>query len=139
MRYTDRHNKAYIGLLNFEGDVFRAYEEGNGIFTIVDEKMNTVVTCTADTIIQVMEGRVQLRSAHGRVYNFAEEHANAKPTKKALYNFLKVERPVKETAIEFAKWMRRVVMYEAVVDTFFYDGKAYENIEQLYDLYEKSN
>jgi hypothetical protein len=136
MKYTDKYNKTYISLLNFEGDVFRAYEEGKGIFTIVDEKMNTVVTCTADTIIQVMEGKVLLRSAHGRVYNFAEEHANAKPTKKQLFNFLKVDRPVKETAIEFAKWMRSEVKYEAVVDTFFFENRAYENIEQLYDVYE---
>ena len=136
MKYTDKYNKTYISLLNFEGDVFRAYEEGKGIFTIVDEKMNTVVTCTADTIIQVMEGKVLLRSAHGRVYNFAEEHANAKPTKKQLFNFLKVDRPVKETAIEFAKWMRSEVGYEAMVKAFIYDGKVFDTVEQLYDVYE---
>lgn len=137
MKYKGK-NKPYLGLLNFEGDVFRTYDEGNGIFTIVDERSDYVMTATAFQVCKIMEGKIPLVSAYERVYNLAEEHVNAKPTRKQLYKFLKLELPAKEVAIGFAKWMRGNVNYEAVVDTFFFENKAYENIEQLYDIYEQT-
>jgi len=137
MKYKDK-DKPYLGLLNFEGDVFRAYDIGNAIFAIVDEKSDYVATVTASQVLKIMDGKIPLTSAHGKVYNLAQEHQNAKPSRKQLYKFLKLELPAKEVAVDFAKWMRGKVRYEAVVDTFFFDNKAYENIEQLYDLYEQT-
>lgn len=138
MKYN-KQEKPHIGLLNFEGDVFRAYDEGNGSFTVVDEDMEYVITTTAQGIRKIMEGKLHLTSSRGRVYNLSSEHENAKPTKRALYKFLKIERPAKEVAIEFATWMRKEVGYEAVVDGYIYNGRVYDTMDQLYDAYEKSN
>jgi hypothetical protein len=134
MKYN-KNNKNYLGLLNFEGDVFRAYDEGNGTFTVVDEDMNYVITTTALGIRKIMEGKLHLTSSSGRVYDLSIEHINAKPSRSDLYKFLKIERPSREVAIEFATWMRNKVGYEAVVDGYVYGGRVYDSIDQLYDVY----
>ena len=84
----------HLGLLNFEGDLFRAYDLLDGNFQIVNEKHQDVVTTNAYGILDYMEGAGKpIVNYDGKVWIIPEQHQNARPTQVALYKFLKLELP----------------------------------------------
>lgn len=84
----------HLGLLNFEGDLFRAYDLLDGRFTIVNEKHKEVVTTDANGILNYMEGAGKpIVNYDGKTWIIPEQHENARPTREALYEFLKLELP----------------------------------------------
>jgi hypothetical protein len=78
----------YIGLLNFEGDVLRAYRTGIDTFVIVDEHHNFVNELTAEQVREFSRGERTITVANGRTWNYLNEHKNAKPDYDKLEDFL---------------------------------------------------
>ncbi|MFY7883321.1 MAG: hypothetical protein ACOVOV_00605 [Dolichospermum sp.] len=94
--YVDIKHCPHLGLLNFEGDLFRVYDLLDGRFTIVNEKHKDVVTTDAHGILEYMEGPGKpIVNYDGKTWIIPEQHENARPTKDALYKFLKLELLVK--------------------------------------------
>jgi hypothetical protein len=94
--YADIKHCPYLGLLNFEGDLFRAYDLLDGRFTIVNEKHEDVVTTDANGILEYMEGPGKsIVNYNGKTWIIPEQHQNARPTQESLYKFLKLELLVK--------------------------------------------
>lgn len=90
--YMDIKHLPKLGLLNFEGDLFRAYDLLDGNFLIVNEKHEDVVTTNAYGILDYMEGAGKpIVNYDGRVWIIQEQHENARPTQESLYKFLKLE------------------------------------------------
>jgi hypothetical protein len=95
-KYADIKQCPRLGLLNFEGDLFRVYDLLDGRFTIVNEKHEDVVTTDAHGILEYMEGPGKpIVNYDGKTWIIPEQHENARPTKDALYKFLKLELLVK--------------------------------------------
>ena len=95
-KYADIKHCPYLGLLNFEGDLFRAYDLLDGRFTIVNEKHKEVVTTDANGILEYMEGPGKpIVNYNGKVWIIPEQHENARPSQEKLYKFLKLELLVK--------------------------------------------
>lgn len=93
-KYADIKHCPHLGLLNFEGDLFRAYDLLDGNFLIVNEKHEDVVTTNAHGILDYMEGAGKsIVNYDGKVWIIQEQHENARPTQEALYKFLKLELP----------------------------------------------
>ena len=82
-----------LGLLNFEGDLFRAYDLLDGNFLIVNEKHKDVVTTNAVGILEYMITPKPIVNYDGKAWIISQQHENARPTKEALYKFLKLELP----------------------------------------------
>lgn len=95
-KYADIKHCPHLGLLNFEGDLFRAYDLLDGRFTIVNEKHKDVTTTDANGILEYMEGPGKpIVNYDGKTWIIPEQHENARPTKDALYKFLKLELLIK--------------------------------------------
>jgi hypothetical protein len=88
-------NKDYkrLGLLNFEGDVLKAYHIPTAnIFLIIDDHGHIVESCTKKQLIEFLEGTKEITTSYGRTYNFAKEHENAKPTQEKIDEYLKLQK-----------------------------------------------
>jgi hypothetical protein len=95
-KYADVKQCPRLGLLNFEGDLFRVYDLLDGRFTIVNEKHEDVATTDAHGILEYMESPGKpIVNYDGKTWIIPEQHENARPTKDALYKFLKLELLVK--------------------------------------------
>lgn len=96
MHYADIKHLPHLGLLNFEGDLFRAYDTLDGSFLIVNEKHENVVSTDANGILEYMESPGKpIVNYDGKTWIIPQEHQNARPSQEALYKFLKLELPVK--------------------------------------------
>jgi hypothetical protein len=96
VNYADIKHCPRLGLLNFEGDLFRVYDLMDGRFTIVNERHEDVVTTDAHGILEYMEGPGKpIVNYDGKTWIIPEQHENARPIKDALYKFLKLELLVK--------------------------------------------
>jgi hypothetical protein len=97
--YASIKHLPYLGLLNFEGDLFRAYDMLDGTFTIVNEHHENVTNTDAAGILEYMEGNGKpIVNYNGKTWIIPQEHPNARPTKKHLYDFLKLTKDSKELA-----------------------------------------
>lgn len=85
-----------IGLLNFEGDVFkveRVSVSGNNkefnLFRVVDYLGKEIFSnVNATFIIEVYDGMRNITTSDGKTYNIRKEHPNAKPKPEDLLRFL---------------------------------------------------
>lgn len=94
--YVHIKHLPHLGLLNFEGDLFRAYDLLDGNFQIVNEKHEDIVTTDANGILEYMEGAGKpIVNYDGKTWIIPEQHENARPSQEALYKFLKLELLVK--------------------------------------------
>ena len=87
-------NKDYkrLGLLNFEGDVLKAYHIPTAkCFLIVDDHGHIVESCTKKQLIEFFEGKKEITTSYGRTYNFSKEHENAKPSQEQIDEYLKLQ------------------------------------------------
>ncbi len=88
-------NKDYkrLGLLNFEGDVLKAYHIPTAnIFLIADDHGHIVESCTKQQLIEFFEGTKEITTSYGKAYNFAKEHDNAKPSQEKIDEYLKLQK-----------------------------------------------
>ena len=90
-KYNTKNNKKYLGLLNFEGDVFRAYKENEDKFVIIDDNHEFILTTDKNGVRDVLSGKIILTTSSGRTYKISEEHQNARPRQEAIDNFLGTE------------------------------------------------
>jgi hypothetical protein len=82
----------HLGLLNFEGDLFRAYDLLDGNFLMVNEKHEVMGSTNAYGILNYMEGAGEpIINYDGKVWIIPHQHENARPTQEALYKFLKLD------------------------------------------------
>lgn len=94
--YVHIKHLPHLGLLNFEGDLFRAYDLLDGNFQIVNEKHEDIVTTDANGILEYMEGAGKpIVNYDGKTWIIPEQHENARPSQEALYKFLKLGLLVK--------------------------------------------
>ena len=82
-----------LSLLNFEGDLFRVYDLLDGRFTIVNEKHQDVVTTNAVGILEYMITPKPIVNYDVKAWIIPHQHENARPSREALYKFLKLELP----------------------------------------------
>ena len=88
-------NKDYkrLGLLNFEGDVLKAYHIPTGnIFLIIDDQGHIVESCTKQQLVEFFEGNKEITTSYGRTYNFSKEHENAKPSQEQIDEYLNLQK-----------------------------------------------
>jgi hypothetical protein len=87
-KYENKNRKHYLGLLNFEGDVFRAYKLSHSDYVIVDDHHEIIEMTNTKGIIYIMNGGKPLTTSYGRTYTIPNEHENARPSDKKLRSFL---------------------------------------------------
>ena len=88
-------NKDYkkLGLLNFEGDVLKAYHIPTAnCFLIIDDHGYIVESCAKQQLIEFFEGKKEFTTSYGRTYNFTKEHENAKPSQEQIDGYLKLQK-----------------------------------------------
>ena len=83
-------NKEYkkLSLLNYEGDVLKAYHIPTAnCFLVVDDHGHIVESCSKQELMDFLEGRKEITTSYGKTYNFTKEHEGAKKPKKKLTSF----------------------------------------------------
>jgi hypothetical protein len=88
-------NKDYkrLGLLNFEGDVLKAYHiPTSNSFLIIDDQGHFIESCTKKQLIEFFEGKKEITTSYGKTYNFTKEHENAKPSQEKIDEYLKLQK-----------------------------------------------
>ena len=87
-KYENKDRKPHLGLLNFEGDTFRAYKLGVSDYVIVDDWHEIIEFTNTKGIIYIMNGGKPLTTSYGRTYTIPNEHENARPSDEKLRSFL---------------------------------------------------
>jgi hypothetical protein len=84
-------NKNYksLGLLNFEGDVLKAYyKPTSDKFFIVDDQGNFIQKISKNKLQKFFNGEIELTTSYGKTFNYANEHENAKPRQEQIDEFM---------------------------------------------------
>jgi hypothetical protein len=82
------NNTKQIGLLNFEGDVFKVIKNGK-LFDIIDFKgINVRETVSPSAVLSIYDGLENIKTSEGRLYDISKEHPDAKPSRDTLIKFL---------------------------------------------------
>jgi hypothetical protein len=87
-KYENGGKHPHLGLLNFEGDVFRAYKLGVSDYVIVDDWHEIIEFTNTKGIIYIMNGGKSLTTSYGKTYTIPNEHENARPSDEQLRSFL---------------------------------------------------
>jgi len=87
-KYENKNRKPHLGLLNFEGDTFRAYKIDTSEYVIVDDTHEIIEFTNTKGIIYIMNGGKSLTTSYGRTYTIPNEHENARPSDEKLKSFL---------------------------------------------------
>jgi hypothetical protein len=87
-KYENKNRKPHLGLLNFEGDTFRAYKLDTSEYVIVDDQHEIIEMTNTKGIIYIMNGGKPLTTSYGRTYTIPNEHENARPSDEQLRSFL---------------------------------------------------
>jgi hypothetical protein len=90
MKFENK-NYPHLGLLNFEGDTFRAYKLGVSDYVIVDDWHEIIEFTNTKGMIYIMNGGKSLSTSYGRIYTIPNEHKNARPSDEKLRSFLGLE------------------------------------------------
>jgi len=125
-KYNTKTNKKYLGLLNFEGDVFRAYRESEDKYTIIDDDHEFILTTDENGVRDVLSGKILLTTSGGRTYKISEEHQNARPKQDAIDKFFDVP-----TKVDLELW--ESVQYRMDEEGFDYCFESYSNWDDIKD------
>ena len=90
MKFANR-NYPYLGLINFEGDVVRAYKLPNDHYTIVDDHHEIIAEWDSLDLAEFLEGDITVTTSYNKTYRYTEEHPGAKPTSVKLQEFLELK------------------------------------------------
>lgn len=79
----------YLGLLNFEGDVVRAYkkEDGNN-YIIVDDHLEVIAEWDNLEMFEFTRGDFSVTTSYGREYRYTDWNKDCKPPKEKLDMFI---------------------------------------------------
>ena len=124
-KYENKDRKTYLGLLNFEGDVLRAYKLGVSDYVIVDDYHEIIEFTNTKGIIYIMNGGKSLTTSYGRTYTIPNEHQNARPSEEQLRSFLGLSSLELEEEDDLELW--EAVQYRMDAEGFDYcfDGYSY--------------
>lgn len=78
-----------IGLINYEGDVIKAYKIKEKEFILIDCHGELIDLYNYSKLIDFINGVTTITISSGEVYNFLEEHPNARAKPEVLTEFLK--------------------------------------------------
>jgi hypothetical protein len=113
----NKDNKS-LGLLNFEGDVLKAYYlPTSDSFLIVDDQGKYIKSLSKKELEKFFNGDIELTTSYGKTYNYANEHQNAKPKQEKIDEFIALmsNKPKKEK-----KEFTRKELIDAVDRAFFF-------------------
>ena len=128
-KYENKGKHPHLGLLNYEGDVFRAYKLGISEYVIVDDHMEIIEITNTKGIIFIMNGGKSLTTSYGKTYTIPNEHENARPTTEKLQKFLGVSSLVEEET-DLEDWERvQYRMDEEGIDYCFVSYSRWEEIK----------
>ena len=129
-KYENKDRKPHLGLLNFEGDTFRAYKIHTSEYVIVDDQHEIVEFTNTRGIIFIMNGGKSLTTSYGRTYTIPNEHENARPSDEKLRSFLGLSSLViKEDDLEL--W--ESVQYRMDEEGFDYCFESYSHWDEIKD------
>ena len=80
-----------IGLINYEGDVIKAYKIKEKEFILIDCHGELIDLYSYRKLIDFLNGVTTITISSGEVYNFLEQHPNARAKPDVLTEFLKSE------------------------------------------------
>ncbi len=129
-------NNKRLGLLNFEGDVLKAYHlPTNNTYLIVDDRGNFIQTLTKNKLQKFFSGEIELTTSYGKTFNYANEHENAKPRQEQIDEFLALvpDKPKQEK-----KEFTRKELIKAVDRAFFFlsdNGDEDTTGKEFVDMY----
>jgi len=79
----------YLGLLNFEGDVVRAYKKLDGEnFIIVDDHLEIIAEWDRLEIFEFLRGDFTVTTSYGKEYRYTDWNNDCKPMEEKLDLFI---------------------------------------------------
>jgi hypothetical protein len=129
-KYENKNRKPHLGLLNFEGDTFRAYKLDTSEYVIVDDAHEIIEMTNTKGIIFIMNGGKPLTTSYGRTYTIPNEHENARPSDKQLIKFLGLASLEQEDD-DLELW--ESVRYRMDEEGFDYCFDGYSNWDEIKD------
>lgn len=111
-------NDKNLGLLNFEGDVLKAYyKPTSDKFFIFDDHGNFIESLSKKKLQKFFKGEIELTTSYNKTFNYAKEHENAKPRQEQIDEFMALmpDKPKKEK-----KEFTRKELIEAIDRAFFF-------------------
>ena len=130
-KYENKNRKPHLGLLNFEGDTFRAYKLGVSDYVIVDDWHEIIEFTNTKGIIYIMNGGKPLTTSYGRTYTIPNEHENARPSDEQLRSFLGLSSLELEEEDDLELW--ESVQYRMDAEGFDYCFESYSNWDEIKD------
>ena len=127
-KYENKNRKPHLGLLNFEGDTFRAYKIDTSEYVIVDDQHEIIEFTNTKGVIYIMNGGKPLTTSYGRTYTIPNEHENARPTDEQLKSFLGIPGTV-EVDLELWESCKYRIREEGIDYCF----ESYSNWEEIED------
>ena len=130
-KYENKNRKPHLGLLNFEGDVFRAYKLDTSEYVIVDDHHEIIEMTNTKGLIYIMNGGKSLTTSYGRTYTIPNEHENARPSDEQLRSFLGLSSLELEEEDDLELW--ESVQYRMDEEGFDYCFESYSNWDEIKD------
>ena len=129
-KYENKSGKPHLGLLNFEGDVFRAYKLDTSEYVIVDDWYEIIEYTNTKGIIYIMNGGKPLTTSYGRTYTIPNEHENARPSDEQLRSFLGLSS-LEQEEDNLELW--ESVQYRMDEEGFDYCFESYSHWDEIKD------
>jgi hypothetical protein len=124
LNMKNRNNKS-LGLLNFEGDVLKAYHlPKDDTFLIIDDHGEFIINLTKKELMNFFKGEIELTTSYGRTFNYLNEHQNAKPKQEQIDEFLGVE-----SKVDLELW--ESVQYRMDEEGFDYCFESYSDWDEI--------
>jgi hypothetical protein len=129
-KYENKSRNPHLGLLNYEGDVFRAYKVSVSDYIIVDDHMEIIEFANTKGIIYIMNGGKSLTTSYGRTYTIPNEHENTRPSDEQLRKFLGLAS-LEQEEDDLEKW--ESVQYRMDEEGFDYCFESYSHWDEIKD------
>jgi len=129
-KYENKYRKPHLGLLNFEGDTFRAYKLGVSDYIIVDDRHEIIEFTNTKGIIFIMNGGKPLTTSYGRTYTIPNEHENSRPSDEQLRSFLGLSS-LEQEEDDLGLW--KSVQYRMGEEGFDYCFESYSRWDEIKD------
>jgi len=129
-KYENKNRRPHLGLLNFEGDTFRAYKLDTTEYVIVDDTHEIIEMTNTKGIIYIMNGGKPLTTSYGRTYTIPNEHYDARPTDEKLRIFLGVNS-LEDEEDDLELW--ESVQYRMDEEGFDYCFESYSRWDEIKD------
>lgn len=130
-KYENKSRKPHLGLLNFEGDVFRAYKLDTSEYVIVDDYHEIIEFTDTKGIVEIMVGGKPITTSYGRTYTVPNEHQNAKPSDEQLRKFLGLSSLELDEEDDLELW--ESVQYRMDEEGFDYCFESYSHWDEIKD------